>query len=50
MLTEGPWTVTGAIAAIIGASMVVIFGIYEFVWLPLRRRQHLRPPAKRGFA
>jgi hypothetical protein len=49
VLTEGPWSITGAVAAIIGAVMVIVFGVYEFVWQPMRRRRRLKRPVKAWF-
>ena len=47
--TEALWTITGAVAAIIGAAMVFVFGVYEFVWQPMSRRHRLKHPCKAWF-
>src|SRR6516162_2635959 len=48
-MDEGPWTITGAVAAFISALMVIIFGVYEFVWRPWRHHRILKHPGKAWF-
>ena len=49
VMDEGPWTITGAVAAFISALMVIIFGVYEFVWRPWRHHRILKHPGKAWF-
>jgi hypothetical protein len=48
-MTEGPWTVGGAIAAIIAAVVVVCTALYKFVFAPLWRRRELKRPCHAWF-
>jgi hypothetical protein len=48
-MVEGPYAIIGAIAAIVGAVLVFVFGVYEFVWQPRRRRYRLRLPCSAWF-
>src|SRR5690349_11072527 len=50
IMTEGPWTVGGAIAAIVAAFVVIISSLYEFVIEPKMRRRRLRKPCEAWFA
>ena len=47
---EGPWTVVGAVAAIVAAIVVIISGAYEFVAHPMLRRRRLKTPCRAWFA
>jgi hypothetical protein len=46
---EGPWTIGGAVAAIVAAVVVVISGAYEFILGPRLRRRALRQPCNAWF-
>jgi len=48
-MIEGPWTIGGAIAAIVAAIVVIASGAYEFILRPYLRRRPLRRPCKAWF-
>jgi hypothetical protein len=49
VMTEGPWTIGGAIAAIIAAVVVICTSLYEFVLRQGGGAESSRFRAKRGF-
>jgi hypothetical protein len=48
-MIEGPWTIGGAVAAIIAAVAVILASTYEFIIRPWWRRRALRRPCKAWF-
>jgi hypothetical protein len=48
-MDEGPWTIGGAIAAIVAAVVIIYSSGYEFIFTPWRRRRKLRKPCKAWF-
>jgi hypothetical protein len=48
-MLEGPWTISGAVAAIVAAVVVIISGTYEFILGPRWRRRVLKRPCKAWF-
>jgi hypothetical protein len=48
-VTEGPWAIVGAIAAIVGAAVVILASAYEFLVAPWWRRRALRRPCRAWF-
>jgi hypothetical protein len=49
LTTEGPWTIAGTIAAIIAAIVVILSGLYQFVFQPIWCRRKHKHPCKAWF-